>query len=142
MNLLADLFRQFASLGAARLRAVLVDLGLMLAIGVCLVVAAVYGLQALHALLLPMVGPLGAPALLAGLMVILALALALSLSMRRNRVVRVPPVAAPHPSPLAPPPAGITADAKPEPSTLDLAAPDLATSAAFLAGFLLARRLF
>ena len=131
--MLADLFRHLASLGAARLRSGLADLGLMLAIGLCLLVAAVFALQALHGLLVPVVGPIGAPALLAALMLIVALVMALWLSVRHSRPLHRTPAAMPPPSPLA---ESVT------PTEAAAPAPDLGTSAAFLAGFLLARRLF
>ncbi len=131
--MLAELFRQLTSLGAARLRTGLADLGLMLAIGLCLLVAAVFGLQALHGLLVPVVGPIGAPALLAALMLIVALVLALWLSVRHNGPIHRTSVAQPPPTLLA---------ASATPTEAAAPAPDLGTSAAFLAGFLLARRLF
>lgn len=129
MTKLADMWRQMASLGAARLRSGLVDLALMAGIVVCLVTAAGYALSALHAVLRPLVGSAGASALMAVLLGIVALALALWLSERRRKVVRVAPVVA---APVVPP--ATEADAAP--------AEDLGISAAFLAGFLLARRLF
>lgn len=127
MSLLTDIWRQMASLGAARFRALLAELALIAAIGLCLMAAAVFGLQALHGVLRSMVGPIGASALLAGLLLIVALVLALWLSERRRRQARVVPLTVPHPDPA--------------PETAEPAV-DLGTSAAFLAGFLLARRLF
>jgi hypothetical protein len=115
-----------ASVGAVRLRSALADLALVVAIGLCLVAASIFGFQALHGVLRPMFGPTGASALLGGMMLIVALALALYLSVRRNRQVRAIPLVAPVEGPSAPP----------------NTPPDLVTSAAFLAGFLLARRLF
>ena len=129
MILLTNLWHQIASAGAVRLRSVLVDLGLAVAVGLCLVAATVFGLQALHGVLRAWVGPIAASALLAALMLIVALALALWSSVRRNRHTRaVPSAPAPPASPLP------VTDA-PETGA------DLGLSAAFLAGFLLARRL-
>lgn len=128
MILLTNLWRQMASAGAVRLRAVLVDLGLAVAIGLCLVAAAVFGLQALHGVLRAWVGPIAASALLAALMLIVALALALWSSVRRNRKALAVPAA---PPPASPPPV----------TDPPGSGADLGLSAAFLAGFLLARRL-
>jgi len=126
VTLLTDMWHRVASVGRAGLRSALADLALMVAIVLCLIAAAVFGFQALHGVLRPMFGPTGASALLGGMMLIVALALALYLSVRRNRQVRAVPLVAPVGGPSAPPDTP----------------PDLVTSAAFLAGFLLARRLF
>ncbi len=122
------MWRQFAGAGAARLRLALTELAVVAAIGLCLMAAAVLGLTALNVALRPLVGPVAAPALVGALMLIIALSLALWLSTRRNRRTRVLQVAVPQP---------VIGSAGPADG-----APDLGTSAAFLAGFLLARRLF
>lgn len=126
---LGGMWRQLASLGAARLRVGLVDLALMAAIGLSLLAAAGFCISALHHVLRPLVGPAGASALMAAFLVIVALGLALWVSERRHRTPIATPVAAPPP----PTPPDDTAAAPP---------PDMAAYAAFLAGFLLARRLF
>ena len=134
MTLLADLWRQIAALGAARLRYALADLTLVAGIAVCLVAAAVFTLQVLHGMLRPVLGPTGASALLAGVMLIVALVLVLLLANRRSHPVPAPHLVVPPVQPAAP------ADAASAPVTDP--APDIGTAAAFLAGFLLARRLF
>ena len=137
MNMLIDMWRQIAASGAARLRERMTDLALTAAIGLCLVTAAGFGLSALHGLLRDLVGPAGASALLSGVMLFVALALALWLSDRRSRAARAAskPVPSPSPSPVMA--AAAATSAMPEAAPADLGA-----SAAFLAGFLLARRLF
>jgi len=108
-----------AAFGTARVRAGLWDAGLLAAIAGCAVLAAGFGLSAAHALLRIWAGPAGASALLAVALGLAALALARWRSTRGNTAG---PVAPPIPAPVPP-----TAD--------------LGTSAAFLVGFLLARRM-
>ena len=115
-----------------RLRSALADVVLMAAIGLCLVAAAGYGLSSLYHVLRHLVGPAAASALMAALLAVVALGLALWRSELRRRTPAVLPAAAPvapaPPEPVAPAP--------------EMAPADMATSAAFLAGFLLVRRLF
>lgn len=132
MNVLPDALRLLASLAAARFRAGLADLPVLVLIGLCLLTSAAFGLAAAYHLLRPLAGPAGASAVLAVLLLMAGLGLMVLLSVRRDSRTPVPPLAPPAASPL-PEPASGAAAAPPQ-------AADLGAQAAFVAGFLLARR--
>jgi len=110
-----------AALGAPQLRAGMVTLAVLAGIGLCLLTAAGLGLAAAFTLLRPEVGVAGALGILAAALLVVAQGLAWWLVLRRKpRAVSVaPPITDPTATP-----------------------PDLGAQGAFLAGFLLARRLF
>ncbi len=131
MNVLPDAIRLLFSQGSARLRAGLSDLPVVCLIGICLLTSGGFALAAAYHLLRPLIGPAGASAVLAVVLLIAAVGLMLFLSVRRAG--RKSSVASPSPAPAATP--------APDPGVAPTpAVADLGTQAAFLAGFLLARR--